>query len=478
MPETTEDTRPVRSDPDMKTNSFTDINTSPVDTSNGVKSVRRAVVHLAWPVMLQHLLMSVMFLSDTIMLGWYSQSALAAVGLSGPITMMIRLTLMCIPISATAMVARSVGEQDATKTGANAVTALTVAVILGGIISLFGAALAGNIIALFTKPSSGLYKEAVTYLSITLSAFVMNYLFFVSTAILRGAGDTRTPLMVTIFANCLNIIGDYILIYGKLGFPEMGVKGAAISTFGTSVIEGLILFSFLFSSKSAVRLSFRSFWLVNKTTVKTLLQIALPAALEPMITHLGGLLFLKIVSGLGQASLATHHVILRIESLSFMPGMGLSVATGALVGQYLGARRVDLAGQTCRQSIRFALMIMGLLGLVFLLFPSPVISVFTGDADVRMLGVLCLMIAAVEQPFLGYAMIHQGTFRGAGDTAIPLYINFIGVWLIRLPIAFVFANVFHWGLAGAWLTMPIDWLVRAVVYNIIFRTGRWQKICI
>jgi len=426
--------------------------------------------------MLQHLLMSVMFLSDTIMLGWYSQSALAAVGLSGPITMMIRLTLMSIPIAATAMVARSVGEQNNTKTSTNATTAITAGIILGGIISLFGAALAGNIVAIFTPPSSNLYKEATTYLAITLAAFVMNYLFFISTAILRGAGDTRTPLMVTIFANLLNIIGDYILIYGKLGFPEMGVKGAAISTFGSSVIEGVILLSFLFSKKSAVKLSLSSFWLVNKATLKTMIKIALPAAFEPMITSMGGLFFLKIVTGLGQASLATHHVILRIESLSFMPGMGLSVATGALVGQYLGAKRTDLADLAARQSIRFALIIMGVLGLIFLLFPSHIISVFTGDTDVRTIGVVCLMIAAIEQPFLGYAMIHQGTFRGAGDTTIPLFINFIGVWLIRLPLALLFIYVFHLGLWGAWITMPIDWMARSIIYKAVHKKGSWKRI--
>lgn len=441
-----------------------------------IKAVRQAVIHLAWPVMLQHLLMSVMFLSDTIMLGWYSQSALAAVGLSGPITMMIRLTLMCIPISATAMIARAVGEKNEFKTSTNAATALSIGIILGGIISLFGAIMAGDIVSLFTERSSGLYHEAVIYLSITLSGFIMNYLFFIATSILRGAGDTRTPLIITIFANLLNIGADYVLIYGKLGFPEMGVKGAAIATLATSALEGLILVGFLFSRKSAVRLSLKSFQLVNRSTLKIMMRIALPAALEPMLTHLGSLLFLKIVAGLGQASLATHHVILRIESLSFMPGMGLSVATGALVGQYLGAKRTDLASQTCRQSIKFAMGVMGMLGLAFLLLPSEIISIFTGDPDVRSLGVLCLMIAAVEQPLLGYAMIHQGTFRGAGDNRTPLFINFIGVWIVRLPLAFFFANVLGWGLWGAWLTMPIDWLARALIYKIALKKDSWNKI--
>ena len=208
----------------------------------------------------------------------------------------------------------------------------------------------------------------------------------------------------------------------------------------------------------------------------TLLQISLPAAIEPIITQLGGLFILKIVADIGQSALATHHVISRIESLSFMPGMGLSVATAALVGQYLGAKKFHLAELASRQAINFALMMMCSLGLVFLLFPSFLISIFTGNNAVRLLGVSCLMLAATEQPFLSYAMIYQGTFRGAGDTAIPLYINSIGIWLVRLPLAFLFVNTFHWGLLGIWMSMPIDWLIRAIIYRVIYQKRRWEKI--
>lgn len=440
------------------------------------KLVRAAVIHLAWPVMLQHLLMTMMFMVDTIMLGWYSQSALAAVGISGPITMMVRLTMMCIPIATLAMVARSVGENNPAKTNTNAVTSLAIGVVVGSIVSIFGAVFARNVITFFAEPSSKLYQQAVTYLSITLSVFVMNCLFMICTAILRGAGDTRTPLKITIFANILNIIVNYILIYGKLGFPEMGVKGAAIATFISSAIEGFIIVIFLFSKKSPVKLSLGSFALVNKLTAKILLQISLPAAIEPLITQLGGILFIKIVASIGQAALATHYVITRIESLSFMPGMGLSIATGALVGQYLGAKKPDLADLSIRESVRFALLIMSSLGVLFALFPPFIIGIFTGDVAVRSLGVTCLWIAAIEQPFLAYAMVHQGTFRGAGDTVTPLYINFIGVWLIRLPLAYLFVKVFNMGLKGVWLSMPIDWLIRAVVYTFFYKKRKWEKI--
>ncbi|MDI6733578.1 MAG: MATE family efflux transporter [Planctomycetota bacterium] len=440
--------------------------------------VRRAVINLAWPVMLQHFFMSLMFLSDTIMLGRYrhSELALAAVGLAGPITMMIRLTLMCVPIAIIAMVSRSYGEKNDLKTSVNASAGLMVVLIIGIVVSILGFTLSGNIIACFTDPSSDLYKESVTYLSITLSVFVMNYLFLISTAILRGVGNTRTPLIITIFTNILNIIGDYILIFGKLGFPEMGVKGAAISTFISSVIEGVIILVYLFSARSGLNLSLKGFRLVEMPIFKTLFRIGLPAGIEPIITHLGGLVFLKIVAGISQTALATHYVITRIESLSFMPVMGLSIATGALVGQYIGARKSNLANITLAQSISFSHRIMLSLCLLFLLFPSFIISIFTTNINIREVGFYCLMIAAIEQPFLGYAMVHQGTFRGAGNTVIPLIINFIGVWLIRLPLAFLFVNVFHLGLLGAWLTMPIDWLIRSIVYRIMFKKGKWAKI--
>ena len=199
--------------------------------------------------------------NDIIMLGHYKDSevALAAVGLSGPITMMIRFTLMSVATAAMAMVARSYGEKNSVKTSANASTALLLGIVIGSIVSLVGATVSGSMISFFVEPDSGLYQQATLYLSITLSAFVMNYLFLICTAILRGVGDTKTPMLITIFSNLLNIIGDYILIYGKLGFPEMGVKGAAISTLVSSCVEGLILFFFIFSNKSSIKLSIRSF---------------------------------------------------------------------------------------------------------------------------------------------------------------------------------------------------------------------------
>ena len=355
------------------------------ESPEDIQSVRRELKHLAWPVMLQNIFMSLMFFSDIIMLGHYKDSevALAAVGLSGPITMMIRFTLMSVATAAMAMVARSYGEKNSVKTSANASTALLLGIVIGSIVSLVGATVSGSMISFFVEPDSGLYQQATLYLSITLSAFVMNYLFLICTAILRGVGDTKTPMLITIFSNLLNIIGDYILIYGKLGFPEMGVKGAAISTLVSSCVEGLILFFFIFSNKSSIKLSIRSFWLVNKATMKTLLKIALPAAFEPMITSMGSLLFLKIVAGLGQASLATHHIILRIESLSFMPGLGLSMATGALVGRYLGAKRIDLAELTTKQALMFAIVIMSGVGLTFILFPSFIIMIFTTNKNIR-----------------------------------------------------------------------------------------------
>lgn len=441
--------------------------------------MRKEVIKLAWPIMLQNIFTIMMLLVDVIMLGWYSKTSLAAAGISGPITMTLRLILMSVPIAATAMVARAVGEQNQDKAVANAALGLLTGFIIGLAISLSGVVLARTMVGIFANPSTELYHQATAYLSITISVFVFNYLFLISTAVLRGAGDTRSALIITIFANTLNVIGDYFLIYGKAGFPEMGIRGAAISTAVSSVVECLLILWVVFGArKSALKVRLRSFYNISLAGVKTLLRISLPAAVEPLINQMGSLVFLKIVSTLGETALATHHILIRIEGFSFMPGMGLSMATAALVGQCLGAKCVEKAEATRKESLRFAFIIMGALGLLFLIFREYIIMGFTSDMEVRALGAWLLIIAALEQPLLGYAIIHQGVMRGAGDTRSPLYISVICVWLIRVPVAYLFVMVFKWGLLGAWLTMPLDWIGRSIIYTIIYNHGRWKKIVI
>lgn len=438
--------------------------------------MRKEVFKLAWPVMLQNTMMILTLLVDTAMLGWYSDTSQAASGIGTPINLMARLVLMCVPITATATVARAIGEGDNAKASINGALALLVGLVLGGALSLSGNFGARLMAGFFVDTNIQVGREAITYLSITLSAFVLNYIFLIGTAILRAGGDTVTALVITIFSNIINVLGNYLLIYGKFGFPELGIRGAAIATALAWAVECASMLAILFVGKSIIRIRLGDFWRITRGMFSTLVRISAPTAIEPLITHTGALLFLKIVSSFGVVALATHHILLRIEGFSFMPAMGLSMASGALLGQMLGARQMEKAGLIHKAALELTFVIMGGMAVFFMLFSSPIMSLFTPNPDVRHLGALCLIIAGIEQPIIGYAMVHVGLLRGAGDTKSTLYINVIGIWLVRLPLAYLLAVVFKMGLLGIWLTMPVDWVVRSIIYNVVYRHGRWKRI--
>jgi putative MATE family efflux protein len=438
--------------------------------------MRKEVFKLAWPVMLQNTMMILTLMVDTAMLGWYSDTSQAAAGIGTPINLMARLVLMCIPITATAIVSRSIGECNNAKASINAALALLVGLALGGALSLGGSFGARLMAGFFVDTNTQVGREAVIYLSITLSAFVLNYIFLIGTAILRAAGNTTTALVITIFSNLFNVLGNYLLIYGKFGFPELGIRGAAIATALAWTVECVSMLAILFVGKAVIRIRLGDFRRITGRMFGTLMRISAPAAIEPLVTHTGSLLFLKIVSTFGVATLAAHHILIRIEGFSFMPAMGLSMASGALLGQVLGAKQMEKTGAIHKAALELTFVIMGGMGILFMLFPSPIIGLFTPKPDIRQLGALCLIIAGIEQPIMGYAMVHLGLLRGSGDTKSTFYVNVIGVWLVRLPLAYLLAVVFKMGLLGIWLSMPVDWLARSIIYYFVYRGGRWKRI--
>ena len=452
-----------------------------------VADTRRTVFKLAWPIIIHQLLMIIMLLVDTLMLGHYSTTSLAATGIAMPIIFFLRMVLLAIPIAATVMVSRAVGEKDIDKARLSAVAALIIGVVFGVIVSIFGQIFAADTIRFFTEKPE-LSSEATIYLKLVISVFIFNYLFMIATSICRGAGDTKTPMFIVLGGNCINIIINYLLIYGKFGFPEWGIKGAAVSTMICSFLQCLVVVIFLFTKYSFIPLKLKSFLMVKAEQFRTLFRISLPAMIEPLIVQIGMILFLKMVVRLGETSIAAHNVVFRIEAIAFMPGVALSIATATIVGQSLGARKLDSAMAGCRESNRLALLIMSMVGFIFVLIPSLLLGLFTPDINVIKIGAACLVIAGLEQPFIGYAIVHRGALQGAGDTVSPIFVSAIGVWFIRLPLVYwltvmngytMFQNYALFPndpLFYVWLTTPIDWFVRAALFRVIYQRGRWKKI--
>lgn len=440
--------------------------------------IRRTVVRLAIPVVIQYSFRTVIFVVDQLMLGRVGPTALATMSIAGPIVHTMVSILTAFGVGTIALVSRATGERDPAKQAESSAASIVLSVVAG--FAVFGLSLAAipAAAAFFRVPDApdvpGHVRAYLTYVAFALPFMMLE---IAGSNILRAAGDTRTPMILALATNVVHIAANYVLIFGALGFPRMEVRGAGLSTAIALSFQGLLTAAVLFSKRSPVPLGLAALRLVKFESIRRLLKVTIPATIEPVVMQTGFLLSMKVLVLLGKLPLAAHRAAVTVESLSFMPGFGFSVACSALVGQYLGERRPDKAVAGFGESARFALYFMSLLGIAFLAMPQILIGFFApGAPTVVALGAMCLAIAAFEQPFMAMAMVLGGALRGAGDTRSPILVGFLGVWCIRLPLTWFLAIHLGWGIAGAWATMVVDWGVRMAVFWALFRHGRWKSI--
>jgi putative MATE family efflux protein len=437
------------------------------------KDMRRTVFALAWPVVLQNFFWTLMFFADTAMVGRLGEVALSAVGIAGPLLWSTSVVVMAVGIGTMATVARAIGEGNRPKAQVNAATGLLLALVGGAILTAVIFIFAEPLIRIFMERPD-VVLECRFYFRTIVVAFVFSFLGMIASSVLRAAGDTRTPMIVTIATNILNIVGNYVLIFGKFGFPEMGVLGAGIATAIARIAEGLLLMMHVCSSRSAVYIRLRSFLQISKESIWRVVRISLPAAAEPLGVHTGFLAFMAIVARLGTTSYAAHRVAIAVESLGFMMAEAYVAVTAALVGQSLGAKRKELAEMATRESMKVGFFLMSIVGLVFLFLPGHLARIVTDDRALIEFAALCLMIGAAEQPLMVISGVFKGAFQGAGDTKTPAIVGAISVWIIRVPAAYFFAIIMGWGLTGIWVTTVLDWAIRSVIYFFIYRRGKWK----
>lgn len=419
-----------------------------------------------------------MFLVDIFMIGRVGAEAMAAMGVVGPIAHTVTAVLGALAVGATATVARAWGEGDGEKQEREAAAALAVAAAAGAPLSAAGAWLLPAMAGLFPVPGSpavaGMARGYLFYTGLGLFFYSLD---FASAGILRAAGNTRVPMAAAVAGNLLNVLLNWILIFGHWGFPAMGVAGSGLATAVSLALQALLTAGFLATRRSPVRLRPRSFRLVTRGSLARFARITLPAAVEPLVLQSGWLVYNKAVTLLGAVPLAAHRAAVTVEALTYMPGHAFAVAGSALVGQSLGAGRPERAEAAFRECGRIATYLMSAVGAAFLLLSVPLVRVFVpASEEVVAMAALCLAISAFEQPFMALAMALGGGLRGAGDTRSPVLVAVAGVWLVRIPLSWALAFPAGLGLVGIWLTMIADWLVRTVLFAAICRGGRWKRL--
>lgn len=438
-------------------------------------SLDRSILKLALPAVVENLLQTVVFFSDTLMIGWLKDpAALAAVGLAGTLMYLLTTLFGALAVAATALVAQAWGADrraDAGRVGAQAI--LLSLLFSAGITLLLIPAIPGYLRLMGGDPQ--VVAQGTGYLQVVLGASVFSFPMMVANGVMRGAGDTRTPMWNTLVMNSWNILASYLLIFGPGPLPGLALLGAGIGTATARTLGGFLAVGALLTGRTFLHLDWRQLGRWQQAISRRILALALPSAVEAGVAQFGFLLFTRMVASLGTLALAAHQIALRVESLSYMPSWGLAVAATTLVGQALGAGDPGLARKALRRTLLFGLIFNGLLGLVFLLFARPIVQIFGSTQDVLSLAALALTIAAAELPGLGFEMIIAGGMRGAGDTRTPLLVTLVGVLLFRLSLVYLLAIVLKWGLAGVWWGTAMDWTGRSLLLWWLFRRQAWQR---
>lgn len=437
--------------------------------------IRRKIFALAWPAVLEMMLYMLLDIVDVAFVGRLGPRALAAVGLGAQLYFSALFVFSALATGATALVARAIGAGDRERASRVAGQALFLALLIGagfGLVALF---FAPQILNLF-RFEFQVRQLAAGYLQIAGTPAAFALLLFVGNGIFRGAGLTKIPLLVAGLTNLLHVVADYVLIFGKFGFPALGVRGAALATAFAQTVGCLLVLYLLASGLTPLRVRFTDFISIDRVLISKIFKLSVPAGFEEALLSLGRIVGSLMLAGLGTLAFAAHQVALTAESLSYMPGYGFAVAATTLVGQSLGAKQYAQAHRHGWEAAKIALLVMCGISLTFLFLPEYVIRVFARDPGVVALGSLCLRIAAFEQPTIALEMVLAGALRGAGDTRTPMLITVLSTWLLRLPLFYLAIYVFSFGLPVIWLITAFDWLVRALLITAQFQRGHWQRI--
>jgi putative MATE family efflux protein len=431
------------------------------------------MLRLAFPAMGERLLTMAVTLVDTALVGHLGASALAAVSLANEWVFLGTVLFWVVGSGATTLIAHSVGAGD-WRTANRAVQQALLVGLTNGLIALALALWLAEPAVRFMGAEPEALAKGVTFLRIAAAVFPLSAMMFVGNACLRGAGDTRTPLIVMAIVNALNIGVSWATIHGTFGLPALGVTGSALGTAAGRGIGGLLVILILIKGRSGLKLDLGALR-IDREVLRRLLRVGVPTGVERLAWRFGMMTFMRSVASLGTVAVAAHTVANRAESLSYMPGFGFAVASTTLVGQSLGAGRPREAERSGYMTFRFAATLMGTAGLCFVLFPQVFTGLFTNDPAVIRTAAGPLRLIGFVQPILAAAFVFPGSLRGAGDTRFPMIVTSASIWVIRVPLALLLGSALGMGLTGAWIGMTLDLVVRGIIYFFRFRRGRWKS---
>ncbi len=432
----------------------------------------RAIVLLSIPMMLELVMESTFGLVDIYFVGKLGPGAIAAVGLTGSVIILVFAIVMGLSLGTTAIVARRIGEGNPAAASLAAWQS-----ILAGVMAAVPVSLAGYLLAPRLLRWMGATPDIAAgyqYTAVLFAGSITIFLLFLNNAIFRGAGDAVTAMRALWLANLLNIALDPLLIFGIGPFPQLGLTGAALATTlgrGAGVGYQLVV---LFQGRGKVSITRASaHW--DGPVFRDVVKISCTGMVQFFVATAAWLGLTRIIALFGEAVLAGYTLAVRLIHVAILPSWGVSNATATLVGQNLGAKREERAERAVILTAFVNFAMLGVISFLFWQFAEPMLRFFTTDSEVLGNSVQGLKILSAGYIFSGVSMVFGQAFNGAGDAATPARINFLCYWCWQLPLGYLLAKPLGFGVPGVYSAVVVSGATWAIIGYVLFRRGNWKR---
>lgn len=441
------------------------------------KGITKEAVRMAWPAVCESFFIALAGMVDSLMVSSMGASAVAAVGLTTQPKFMGLALFFAMNVSVSALVARRRGEKN--QRSANQILLVAILfVIVATVVISSACVMWANEIINFCGSAPETHEPAVIYYRIIMGCMIFNVLSMVINAAQRGSGNTIIAMRTNIVSNVVNIIANYLLIQGHLGFPALGIAGAAIATVFGTVIACIMSFASLFR-----RDGFVSIYYIMEQQIRpalepviSIIKLGFSVFIEQILMRVGFMSTAMMAAKMGTNALAAHQVGMNILGLTFSFGDGMQVAAVALIGRSLGEGSPDKAkayGKTCRM---IGLGISCVLAVVYFFGGEWLYHLFFAEQEIVDIGVMIIRIMIIIVLFQVSQVIYMGCLRGAGDTTYTAIASTISVTIIRTSASYFFGFVMGLGMAGIWMGILADQISRFLFASIRFKQGKWTKI--
>lgn len=437
-------------------------------------SIRRAVVLLALPTVLEMSMEALFTIVDIFLASRLGPDAVSTVGLTESMMAIVYSLAMGLSAGAVAIIARRVGEKDPEAASRAAVDVIVLSLLTSLVLGVAGASLAPHLLeAMGAEPE--VVAGGAPYTRVMLATNAVVFLLFVANAVFRSAGDAAVAMRALWIANIVNIALAPCLMFGWGPFPRLGIVGAAWATTVGRGIGVAYQLRALTSGRARIEL-LRRHLSTRLQTARELVRIATPATMQVLIETASWMGIVRLMSSYGNLAFAGYTIAMRIVIFALMPSWGLSSAAATLVGQNLGARQPERARRSVLAIALYNVVFLAPVGLMFTLLPHFFVTLFTRDPEAVAYGSDCLRMVGVGFVAFAFGMVAIQAFNGAGDTRTPMLVNLGSFWLCKIPLAYALAWGAGWGPRGAFFAITVAYAVQATSAGLLFWRGGWQRV--